>query len=316
MRRSALLIAFVVAACNGAAPSATPGPSGTPKPHATPSIMEPVGTPEATPRPSTVAPSPTPDLGPATATFDIEGDPDVAGDVTFSSIRCGEPSFDNTIIDMYGTTGGGRPIRIIFLRTSNEVDLYAEYGRIKLTVSAGSGMDYTYRTYVGDEVYGFDAFGGGNADYVLTEQIPDVPGAIGKVGKVDGHVHCNNQATPGASTIVLSGNLPGAVAGRLSPVNVMCVEDAGTRSLSIIGLAKGDRPYLVSLLLAEDGVTAEISARTGPTTTYRLAGAGAVSLTRTGASVHADATLVGGGVPATVLHLAGDATCGIPFPSG
>lgn len=304
---AALLAVFVLVACNGAASSATP--SGTPKPHATASVMEPIGTPAPTPNPTTLPALPTPDLGPATATFDIEGDPDVAGEVTFSSVRCGEPSFDNTIIDMYGKTGGGRSIRIIFLRTSNVVDLYAEYGRIRLTVSAGSGMSYTYRTFVGDEVYGFDAFGGGTADYVLTEQIPDVPGKIGKVGKVEGDVHCNNQGVPGTSTIVLSGTLPSGLKGRLSPVNVQCFGAAGDRAVSIIGLAQGDRPYLVTMRLAADGFTLDIAPRTGAPTRYQ--GQGGVTLRATGASVSGDGSAAGVSAPA--IHLAGDATCANPF---
>jgi len=304
---AALLATLVLVACNGAASSGTP--SGTPKPHTTASVMEPIGSPSPTASPIAEAPLPTPDLGPATATFDIEGDPDVAGEVTFSSIRCGEPSFDNTIIDMYGKTGGGRPIRIIFMRTSNVVDLYAEYGRIKLTVSAGSGMDYTYRTFVGDEVYGFDAFGGGTADYVLTEQIPDKPGKIGKVGKVEGDVHCNNQSVPGTSTIALSGTLPGGLKGRLSPVSVQCFGSAGDRAVSIIGLAQGDRPYLVTMRLAADGFTIEIAPRAGASTTYR--GNGGVTLSSSGATVGGDGSPAGASAP--VLHLAGNATCAIPF---
>jgi hypothetical protein len=306
-RIAALLAVFVLVACNGAAPSATP--SGSPKPHATASVMEPIGTPPPTPNPTTFAPLPTPDLGPATAIFDIEGDPDVAGEVTFNSIRCGEPSFDNTIIDMYGKTGGGRSIRIIFMRTSNVVDLYAEYGRIKLTVSAGSGLDYTYRTFVGDEVYGFDAFGGGTADYVLTEQIPDKPGKVGKVGKVEGDVHCNNQGGPGTSTIVLSGTLPGGLKGRLSPVSVQCFGSADDRAVSIIGLAQGDRPYLITMRLAADGFTVDIAARTGASTTYQ--GKGGVTLSATGATVSGDGSQAGVSAPA--LHLAGGATCATPF---
>jgi hypothetical protein len=307
-RPAAVLAALVLAACNGSTPSASPGPSGSPKPHATASVMELIGTPVPT-LATGVKPLPTPDLGPATATFDIDGDPDVAGDVTFTSIRCGEPSFDNTIIDMYGKTGGGRPIRIIFMRTSNVVDLYAEYGRIKLTVWAGSGAGYTYRTFIGDEVYGFEAFGGGTADYELTEQIPDQPGKIGKVGKVKGHVHCNNQRTPGTSTIALSGQLPGRVKGLLSPVSVQCVENAAGPVVSIIGLAQGDRPYLVSLELASSGFTLSISPRTGAATSFH--GAGGVTLGGTGATVSADGTT--GGTAATAIHLAGDATCAVPF---
>jgi hypothetical protein len=306
---AALLAGFVLAACNGAPASTSLNPSGSPKPHSTASVMEPIGTAEPTPNPTTFAPPPTSDLGPATATFDIEGDPDVAGEVTFSSIRCGEPSFDNTIIDMDGKTGGGRSIQIIFMRTSNVVDLYAQYGRIKLTVSAGSGPGYTYRTFVGDEVYGFDAFGGGTADYVLTERIPDVPGKIGKVGKVEGDVHCNNQGVPGTSTIVLSGPLPGGLKGRLSPVNVQCFGIAGDRAVSIIGLAQGDRPYLVTIHLAVDGFAVDIAPRTGAPTTYQ--GKAGVTLSATGATVNGDGSPAGAATP--TLHLAGDATCAVPF---
>jgi hypothetical protein len=305
----AVLAAFVLVACNGSAPSASPGPLGTPKPHSTASVMEPIGTPEPIVGPTPFAPLPTPDLGPATATFDIDGDPDVAGDVTFTSIRCGEPSFDNTIIDMYGKTGGGRPIRIIFMRTSNVVDLYAEYGRIKLTVWAGSGRDYTYRTFIGDEVYGFDAFGGGTADYVLTEQIPDQPGWIGKVGKVEGDVHCNNQRTPGTSTTALSGALPGGVKGLLSPVSVQCFGNAAGQVVSIIGLAQGDRPYLVSMQLTSSGFAVSIAPRTGAATTFH--GTGGVTLSGTGATISGDGST--GGSSPTAIHLAGDATCAVPF---
>ena len=308
-RLAAVLAAVVIAACNGSSPATSPAPSESPKPHATASVMEPIGTPAPSPTQVGVAPLPTPDLGPATATFDIDGDPDVAGDVTFTSIRCGEPSFDNTIIDMYGKTGGGRPIRIIFMRTSNVVDLYAEYGRIKMTIWAGSGANYTYRTFVGDEVYGFDAFGGGTADYELTEQVPDVPGKIGKVGKVEGDVHCNNQSTPGTSTIALSGTLPAGVKGRMSPVSVQCFDTTAGHLVSIIGLAQGDRPYLVTMQLAADGFTVAIAPRTGAATIYH--GTGGVTLTGTGASV--GGTAAAAGSSAASLQLAGDATCAVPF---
>jgi hypothetical protein len=251
-------------------------------------------------------PLPTPDLGPATAVFEIEGDPDVAGEVEFSSIRCGEPSFDNTIIDMYGKTEAGRPIRIIFMRTSNVVDLYAEYGRIKLTVSGKSG---TYRTFIGDEVYGFDAFGGGTADYELTELIPSKPGEIGRVGKVEGDVHCNNQRVPGTSTIALSGTLPGGVKGRMSPVSVQCFGAAGDRVVSIIGLIQGDKPYLVTMRLAADGSTVTIAPRSGASTTWH--GTGGVSLSDAGATVDGDGAAPGSATP--TLHMAGDATCAVPF---
>jgi hypothetical protein len=273
--------------------------------------MEPIGTPAPTASPVSQVPLPTPDLGPATAVFEIEGDPDVAGDVTFSSIRCGEPSFDNTIIDMYGKTEAGRSIRIIFMRTSNVVDLYAEYGRIKLTVSAGSGMDYTYRTFIGDEVYGFDAFGGGTADYELTEQIPDRPGKIGKVGKVEGDVHCNNQRIPGTSTIALLGTLPGGVHGRMSPVSVQCFDTAQGRAVSIIGLIQGDKPYLVTMRLATDGFTVSVAPRSGAAATWR--GTGGVTLSGTGATVDGDGAAPRSATP--TIHVTGDATCAVPFPA-
>jgi hypothetical protein len=210
---------------------------------------------------------------------------------------------------MYGKTGGGRAIRIIFMRTSNVVDLYAEYGRIKLTVWTGSGMDYRYRTFVGDEVYGFDAFGGGTADYELTEQIPDKPGKLGKVGKVEGDVHCNNQRTPGTSTIELSGTLPGGVTGRMSPVSVQCLENAEGRYVSIIGLAQGDRPYLVSLELRSSGFIVNIAPRTGDPTSYH--GVGGVTMSGTGATLSGDGST--GGTSAKAIHLAGDTTCAVPF---
>jgi len=271
--------------------------------------MEPLDTPAPTPGQTRFAPLPTPDLGPATATLRIDGDPDVAGDVKFTSVRCGEPSFDNTIIDMYGKTGGGRQIQIIFRRTSNVVDLYEEYGRIKLTVWAGSGTNYTYRTFVGDEVYGFDAFGGGSANYELTEQIPDKPGRIGTVDKVDGEVRCNNQSVPGTSTITLSGTLPGGPTGRMSPVSVQCLGTAAHPVVSIIGLAQGDRPYLVTIELSGDWFTASIAPKTGATTIFH--GSGGVTLSGTGATVSGSGATAGS--PATTLTLAGDATCAVPF---
>ncbi len=210
---------------------------------------------------------------------------------------------------MYGVTGGGRPIRIIFMRTSNVVDLYAEYGRIKLTVWAGSGMDYTYRTFVGDEVYGFDAFGGGTADYVLTEQIPDKPGTLGKVGKVEGHVRCNNQHVPGTSTLEVSGTLPGGAHGRISPVSVQCFDGKSGRFVSIIGLAQGDKPYLVTMRLAADGFSVTFAPRVGAATTFH--GTSGVTLSGSGAMVSGDGSSTGATAP--TLHLAGDATCAVPF---
>jgi hypothetical protein len=318
-----VLVAVAIAACSPTAPAASPTAQSF-APHSTASVMEPIG---GSPSPSpaaTLAPAPSPtgpttglnvDKGPAEADFDIEGDPDVAGPVTIYSIRCAEPSLDNTIIDVHGRTKAGRALRVVMMRTSNIVALYAEYGRLQVTVSAGSGASYTSRMFVGDEVYGFDPLAGGYADYDLIEQSTGNPGKIGRIKSVEGEVDCGNQR-PGSATLAASGTPLGNLHGTLRPVSVVCLDGAKGRSVSVIGLAQGDKPYLVTLSLAADRVYVSVAARTGPPTVYQLAGIGLVTLTPSGASVDADLPLAGtttaGG---SVLHLSGDATCGIPFAS-
>lgn len=323
MRRSLagiVLAALAFAACSPSAPASSPTPQSF-APHSTASVMEPIGT--ASPAPTTtLPPAPSPsgpttgvnvDKGPAEADFDIEGDPDVDGPVTIYSIRCAEPSLDNTIIDVYGRTKAGRALRVVMMRTSNVVALYAEYGRLQVTVSAGSGASYMSRMFVGDEVYGFDAMTGGYADYDLIEQSTGNPGTIGRIKSVEGEVDCNNQL-PGSATLAVSGTPLGNLHGALRPVNVLCMDGAKGRSVSIIGLAQGDKPYLVTISLTTDRVYLSVAARTGAPSVYQLAAPGLVTLTQFGASVNADVPLAGGPSPATnVLHLSGDATCGIPF---
>jgi hypothetical protein len=298
----------LLSACS-AAPASQPS-AANPTIAQPPASSGPAGS--SAPGGSVAAVSPAPS-GPATMSLTGTGDAGVTGAWSGSLIRCGEPRLTGSEIDAFAVVPD----------KATTVFVTVTAGSVNVSLRAGAGSTYTERDFTGSGVSGFDAVHGATIDSDLT-QVADSskPGKLEAMKHLSGSIDCAGQQA-GSSTVTLAGSIPqGAITGGLDPVRVECDVDptygnyvavhgiltAGTTKVfAIIVVRAADSPYQSSLFMvpatgAQQSLLAPVHA---PST-----------LSATGAHIDADfsqAAATGSSAAPSVIHLAGDFTCGATF---
>jgi hypothetical protein len=273
----ALAAGLLVAACSGAAATATPAPTPTPPPTAAPT------------------------KGPAMQSLALSGPAGAAGSVTNAAIRCNFPSTGGLQITVLGQPAD--PNLSVFV--------FVSQGNVSVRYDSGSGATYVERDFAGTGVSSFDASKGATIDTQLTEvSTTDAHGSLGVLTALSGSIDCGNQM-PGSSTLTITGPTAKAtLSGGLDPVNVECISNTSNgSSVSITGVAQVAGTPTISIISVSPNAFTVYVPGAG---FFRNTATAVATLTATGAHVDGDAVEqnLAAGTTAHTVHVTGDAVCG------